>query len=145
MAGAGTSFRRVTLWAAVVLALAASPGCSELSGSMDNVPPATEPAYVPIAAKHLQSVLKDRMFYDAFEISGVRWVHSLEGWNWLACVRFRDHGHPRTYALFIAGDAVVNGRYAVETDACDSQTFIQFDLVTGELGKATIPAQQPIY
>ncbi len=126
------------------------PGCSELSGSADsavdsNVPASARPVYVPIVARHLQSILKDRFSYDSFEISGLRWVHALAGWNWLACVRFRDHGHPRTYALFIDGDAVVNSRYAVETDSCDSQTFTQFDLVTGELGKATIPPQQPIY
>jgi len=121
------------------------PACSEIAQPSDAMPPGAEPPYVSLAAKHLQSVLKDRASYDAFEISGLRWVHAVEGWSWLACVRFQDHGHLRSYALYIQDNAVVEGRYAVGIDACDSQTYTQFDVVTGELGRPTVPVQPSLY
>ena len=31
-----------------------------------------------------------------FEISDPRWVHAIQGWNWLGCVRFVDRGHRRS-------------------------------------------------
>ena len=86
-----------------------------------------------------------RSAFEDFEISGLRWVHSLKGWSWLACVNFTDHGHVRSYALFIQDDAVIDGRYAVETDACGSQTYTPFDMDTGTLGRPTVPRQPPIY
>ena len=67
------------------------------------------------------------------------------GWNWLACVHFRDHGHRRIYALFIERDAVVDARYAVETDACESQAYTQFDIISGVIGRPTAPVQGPLY
>jgi hypothetical protein len=121
------------------------PACSELAQPSDAMPSGAEPPYVSLAAKHLQSVLKDRASYDAFEISGLRWVHTIRGWSWLACVHFRDHGHLRSYALFIQDNAVADGRFAVETDACDSQTYTQFDVVTGTLGRPTAPVQPSLY
>jgi hypothetical protein len=69
----------------------------------------------------------------------------IRGWTWLACVHFRDHGHLRSYALFIQDNAVIDGRFAVETDACNSQTYTQFDLVTGVLGRPTAPVQPSLY
>ena len=133
--------RRATLG----LVLVALSGCSELARPSDTMPPDAQPPYVSLAAKHLLSALKDRTSYDGFEISVPRWVHAIRGWSWLACVHFHDHGHWRTYALFIQGNAVVDGRYAVETDACETQTYTQFDLMTGELGRPTAPVQPPLY
>jgi hypothetical protein len=72
-------------------------------------------------------------------------VVSLKGPAWLACVHFQDHGHLRTYAIFIQDNAVADGRYAVETDACDGQAYMPFDLVTGQLGQPTAPVQPPLY
>jgi hypothetical protein len=130
---------------ALALAFVAPPGCSELAQPSGVMPSGPEPPYVAMAAKHLRSVLADRAAYEGFEISGVRWVHAIKGWSWLACVHFQDRGHRRTYALFIQGDSVVDARYAVETDACEPQTYTQFDLVSGELGKPTAPVQAPLY
>jgi hypothetical protein len=125
--------------------LIALPGCSEIALSNNAMPPGAEPAYVSLAAKYLQSVLSDVRSYDGFEISGLRWVNTVKGWNWLACVRFHDHGHLRIYAIFIQNDAVNDARYAVETDTCEVQTYTQFDLISGELGRPTAPVQPPLY
>ena len=132
---------------ALAFTLALLPACSELaqpSEASAPTPPAP-PAYVAIAAKYLLGVFKDRTSYAGFAISGLRWVDSMSGWAWLACIRFQDHGHPRSYAIFIQNNAVVDARYAVETDACGAQTYTQFDLVTGELGRPTAPVQSPLY
>jgi hypothetical protein len=134
-------FRRSAV-AAMLLAL---PGCGEIALSNNAMPRGSEPLYVPLAAKYLQSVLKDARSYDGFEISGPRWVTTLRGWSWLACVRYHDHGRTRIYAIFIQDGEVSDGRYAVETDGCEAQTYTQFDLISGELGKPTAPVQQPLY
>ena len=133
------------LWLLVLL-----PGCSELAQSSDAVttqtlPPPAPPPYAALAAKHLQSAFKDRSPYDGFEISNVRWVLANGGWSWLTCVHFRDRGHPRSYAIFIQNNNVVDARYAVETDDCEKQAYTQFDLMTGELGRPTVPTQAPLY
>jgi hypothetical protein len=127
------------------IALLALPGCSELAATSDVTPPSAEPPFVSLAANYLQSALKERAAYDDFQISGVRWVHAIRGWNWLACVHFHDHGHLRSYALFIQDDKVVDARYAVETDGCEAQAYMQFDLLTGKLGRPTAPVQPPLY
>jgi hypothetical protein len=131
--------------AILALTLVTLPACSELAESSDSAPPTAQPPFVSLAAQHLQSVLKDRASYDDFEISGLRWIHALKGWSWLACVHFHDHGHLRSYALFIQDDTVTDSRYAVETDACDAQTYTPFDLVTGVLGRPTAPVQPALY
>jgi hypothetical protein len=105
--------------------------------------PAEQPRYLTIAANYFKTNLHDRNSYDAFEISAVRWVHTLKGWNWLTCVRFQDHGHPRTYALFMDNETVIDGHYAVETDACDTQAYAQFDPGLG--GRPNGSGLQPLY
>jgi hypothetical protein len=60
-------------------------------------------------------------------------------------VRFDDHGHKRTYAIFIQDYAVSDAHYAVETDGCGAQSYTQFDLLSGVLGRPTAPVQQPLY
>ncbi len=109
------------------------------------MPSGPEPPYVSLVANYLQSAFKDRASYDGFEISGLRWIHTIQGWSWLASVHFADHGHRRSYSIFIQGDAVVDARYAVETDACESQTYTQFDVTSGVLGRPTVPEQPPLY
>ena len=132
--------------AALMLCLLGAAGCSELAQSSQaaSAPPAPPP-YGSLTAQYLTSTLKDRFAYDGYAISGLRWVASLKGWAWLACVHFQDHGHLRTYAIFIQNNAVVDGRFAVETDACDTQAYMPFDLVTGQLGQPTAPVQPPLY
>jgi hypothetical protein len=139
------SLRNAMQRAVLASLLIALPGCSEIALSNSAMPPGAEPAYVSLAAKYLQSVLSDVRSYDGFEISGLRWVNTVKGWSWLACVRFHDHGHLRIYAIFIQNDAVNDARYAVETDTCEVQTYTQFDLISGELGRPTAPVQPPLY
>lgn len=144
--GPGGWARRRKVWRPVLILLSlALAGCSELAQSNDTSLPGNEPAYASLASKHLQAVLKDRATYDGFEISNARWVHSLRGWTWLTCVHFRDHGHLRSYAIFIQDNAVVEGRFAVETDACEIQAYAPFDLMKGELGHANTPMQPALY
>jgi hypothetical protein len=89
--------------------------------------------------------MRDRPAFEGFEISGLRWVHSLKGWSWLTCVHFLDHGHLRTYALFMQNDVVVEGRYAVQSDSCAAQSYTPFDIVTGVLGRPTAPELRALY
>ncbi|HEX4407638.1 MAG TPA: hypothetical protein VH206_02585 [Xanthobacteraceae bacterium] len=128
-----------------VLWLLVLAGCSELAAPAGILQPGVEPPYVSLAAKHLQSVLKDQASYDSFEIAAPRWVHSIGGWSFLTCVHFRDHGRLKSYALFLQNDTVIDARFAVETDACEAQSFVPFDLVTGTLGHTTAPTQPPLY
>ncbi len=120
-------------------------GCSELAQPNETTPSGLEPPYVALAAKYLQAQFKDRAAYDGFEISNLRWVNSLRGWDWTTCVHYRDHGRLRTYVLFMDGNTVVDGRYSVETDSCESQTYSPFDVVSGTLGRPTAPVQPALY
>jgi hypothetical protein len=143
--GAKRAAERAALRLGFAIALLALPSCSELAATSDVMRPGAEPPFVSLAANYLQSALKDKAAYDDFQISGVRWLHALRGWSWLTCVHFHDHGHLRSYALFIQDDKVVDARYAVETDGCEAQSYTQFDLLTGKLGRPTAPVQPPLY
>lgn len=134
---------RGTLLALMLLAL---PGCVQSAQTSEAAaPPAEQPAYATLAAKYFSSTMADRTSFENFEISGLRWVHALKGWSWLACVHFMDHGRLRTYALFIQNDDVIDGRYAVQSDSCGSQSYTPFDLVTGVLGRPTAPRLPALY
>ena len=142
---AGNVVRRALL-ALLALILLASPGCPQIAQPSEAAaPPAEQPAYASVAAKYFSSTMADRTSFENFEISGLRWVHGLKGWSWLACVHFVDHGHLRTYALFIENEAVIDGRYAVQSDSCGLQTYTPFDVVTGVLGRPTAPQQPALY
>jgi hypothetical protein len=128
------------------LLLLASSACTQIAQPSDAAtPPAEQPAYAALAAKYFSSTMADRVSFENFEISGLRWVHALKGWSWLACVHFVDHGHLRTYALFMQNDAVIEGRYAVQSDSCGAQSYTPFDVVTGVLGRPTAPRQPALY
>jgi hypothetical protein len=130
----------------VALMLLALSGCTQIAQPSEAAtPPVEQPAYAAVAAKYISSTMANRDSFENFEISGLRWVHGLKGWSWLACVHFVDRGHPRTYALFIDNDAVIDGRYAVQSDSCAGQTFTPFDIVTGVLGRPTAPRQPALY
>lgn len=128
------------------LALLVLPGCSELAQTSEAAPPSPPPSYTGLVAKYLQTTFnKNAATFDGYEISPPRWVHSIRGWTWLVCVHFHDHGPRRSYVVLIQDGTVVDSHYAVETDTCESQTFTPFDLATGELGRSTLPTQQPLY
>jgi hypothetical protein len=121
-------------------------GCSDLAAPMEEMPTAgADPTYNKTIADWLKSKFKDPKVYQGFEISGYRWVHSLKGWSWLACVRFQDHDHPRTYVFFIKDGGIIDNRYAVQTDACADETYSPFDPATGAMTPQGIGVQQPIY
>jgi hypothetical protein len=119
-------------YAALLLALAAAAGCSSLTGSTADAPASgPDPGYNTLVANRLKSSFKDHASYDAFEISDYRWVHSIVGWSWLSCVRFQERGHRRTYAVFIRANDIIDSRYVVQTDGCDTASYAPFDLMTG--------------
>jgi hypothetical protein len=86
-----------------------------------------DPGYNDVVAKHLKGTFKNLASYDAFAISPFRWVGSLKGWSWMTCVSFEENRHPRTYAVFIQDGKVIDSRYAVQIDACNTQTYAAFD------------------
>ncbi len=130
--------------AALLLTLAILPGCSNIGLPKEDAP-APNPAYTTLVANYLKSAFKGYASYDNFEIAGVRWVHAPKGWSWLTCARFQDHGRQRTYALFIKDGAVTDARYAVQTDACDAQTYSPFDMTTGAIRPTGVGIQEPLY
>ena len=77
---------RRTLLALMLLTLS---GCVQIAQTSEAAaPPAEQPAYAALAAKYFSSTMADRASFENFEISGLRWVHALKGWSWLACVHF---------------------------------------------------------
>ena len=106
---------------------AALNGCAGLAGDTGMPLAGPDPSYREAVADHLKRVLKNYASYDSFEISDPRWVHSIKGWTYLICVRFRDQGQVRNYALFLDGNRIVDDRFAVQTDNCDTQTYSPFD------------------
>jgi hypothetical protein len=134
--------------AAVLLALVLT-GCSELALSTEDAPAggggSVDPGANAVVANRVKAVFKDGAAYQAFELAGLRWVHTLKGWNWLACVRFQDHGHQRFYAVFVKDGAVTDDRYAVETDGCQTQSYVPLDQGPATVRPVGFGIQQPIY
>ena len=132
--------------AALLLALALLPACSNVALPQQDMPATgIDPAYTKVVAGHIRSTFKAYAVYEAYEISGPRWVHAIRGWSWLACVRFQDKGRQRIYAVFIKDGAVVDSRYAVRTDDCELQAYAPFDPSSGAMHPMSIGTQQPIY
>ena len=143
--GAST-YLQTAACAALLLALAAATGCSSLTVSTADVPPSgPDPAYDGMVANHIKSSFKDHASYDGFEISDYRWVHSVGGWSWLTCVRFQDRGHRRTYAVFLREKGIIENRYAVQADGCDTASYVPFDLMTGAAKSPGTGALEPLY
>jgi hypothetical protein len=120
---------RHAVGAALLLLVTLLPECSGHAPLVDEMP-ASEPdlpGYNNLVANHLKATFRNLASYEAFAISAFRRVHSLNGWAWMTCVRFEDKGHPRTYAFFIKDGRVIDSRDAVQTDACNTQTYAVFD------------------
>lgn len=121
-------------------------GCSSLVLPKEDAPAlGPDPTYNRMIAERLQKSFKDIRTYDSFEISEFRWVHTVKGWTWLTCIRFEDHGHKRAYALFLTEKEIIDSRYAVETDGCDTQTYSPFDLIAGQTSPANAGGLAPLY
>ena len=131
--GAAAFLHRAAI-AALIICAATLAACSGLAASNEEAPATgPDPAYQQRIADYLRSTFKDYASYDSFEISEPRWVHAFAGWSWLTCIRFQDRGRSRSYALFMQSAKIVDGRYAVETDACGAQAYTPFSLMTGGL------------
>jgi len=99
---------------------------SDVSVPQEMPPSGPGSGYNKIVADYLKGIFKNRATYDAFAISTFRWVHSFKGWTWMTCVRFEDNGHPRTYVVFIQDGKVIDSRFAVQIDACNTETYAGF-------------------
>jgi hypothetical protein len=120
-------------------------GCSAIVLPREDAPVSgPDPSSYTKIAKRLEHSLKDSDKYDSFEISEFRWVHSIEGWTWLTCVRFRDRGHLRTYAVFIR-EQIVNSRFAVETDGCGTQNYTPFTQMPNAARPVNAGELEPLY
>ena len=117
----------VSLWPAWLGLSAALSGCAGLAAGNAEMPVTGPDPSQGVVATHLKQVLKNYSAYDSFEVSDPRWVHSIKGWTWLTCVRFRDQDRVRSYALFLDGNKIVDDRFAVQTDSCDLQTYYPFE------------------
>ena len=93
----------------------------------------------------VEKIFTNRLSFENFEISELRWVHGLKDWSWLLACILWINGHLRTYALFIQNNAVIDARYAVQVDSCGSQSYTPFDVVTGVLGRPTAARQPALY
>jgi len=82
---------------------------------------------------------------DAVDISELRWMNTIKGWGWLACVHFQDQGHRRTYVFVINENEIVDARYAVETDACNAQTYSPLNLASGPTPRPLSGDTGPLY
>ncbi len=143
--GASTYLQNAA-YAALLLALVAATGCSSLTVSTADVPPsAPDPAYDGMVANRVKSSFKNYASYEAFEKSDYRWVHFVGGWSWLTCVRFQERGHRRTYAVFLREKDIIENRYAVQADGCDTASYVPFDLTTGAAKPPSTGALEPLY
>jgi hypothetical protein len=132
--------------AALLLAFVGLPACSNMALPNQEVPASgPAPGYEMLVVNRIESTFKNLSPNDPVEISQPRWVETFIGWNWLICVQLQDQGHRRTYALFMNGSAIIDARYAVQTDACGAQTYSALDLPSGAIGSAATGGQGPLY
>jgi hypothetical protein len=138
-------FQRCSYVAGLLLALATISGCSPLSLPIEEMASAAPPDYGKLVASHLRKAFTTLPPANTFEISDLRWVHTPTARSWLACIRFQDRNHQRTYSVFINGTGVIEARYAVRSDGCDAQAYSPFDPQSGAIGRPGIIEQSPIY
>ena len=120
--GLGSVVRSV----AAALLLCLITGCSDLAIPGEAVPPSElNPAYRKSVENYVRNTFKNYASLNNLEISDPRWVHSITGWTWMTCVRFQEGGHQRVYTLFL--NDLKYSRYAVQTDACNAQSYFPLD------------------
>jgi hypothetical protein len=140
------SWRDAARSAALALAFVALAGCSNLTLPKEDVPAmGIDPYYGTVIANSIRATLKNSATYDSFEMSQPRWVHTVQGWNWLVCVRFQDRGHRRSYAFFLREKTIVDSRYAVQSDACSVPAYLPFNLMIDATGPGAVGTTGPLY
>lgn len=140
--------RRLMLPLAAVLLVACQvlAGCSNFTMPSEEPPTAgVDPSYGMLIAKRLKTTFKPMPPLNTFEISNLRWVHTMAGWSWIVCLHFQDRGYQRSYVMLLKGTDITDARYAVRTDDCELQTYTPFNLDTGALGTTGVDTQGPIY
>lgn len=121
-------------------------GCSVVGTPLHGVPaPDLDPGYARFIADSLKTSFPALATGEGVEISAPQWVQSSAGWSWIACVRFPDRGHRRTYAVFFRGNQIVDSRYAVLTDHCNSQSYSPLDPMGSALRQGVPGDPGPLY
>jgi len=133
--------RRKPLAAATALMLLGAAPCA-LAQPSPGPPQQPTPNYRAIIAKSLR--IKDKygqtgldhftnrggIFKDNAKIEHVEVADSIHmvqtnfyGWAWQTCIRLELNGSRAIYAVFIAGNSVVDARTAVAIDHCEQSNF----------------------
>ena len=121
-------------------------GCSAISSSAEDAPASgPDASYNTMVANLIKDSFKEYASYQDFEISAYRWVHSLRGWTWLTCVRYRDKDRQLTYAVYIKAQKITASRYAIQSDACEQQTYTPFTLLGGARSPASGSGLEPLH
>lgn len=129
---------------ALLLSLALTAACGSLATEV--VPTsALNPDYRETVAKRLRATFSKMPMGNPVEISDPRWMQANKGWGWMVCIHFQDRGHQRTYVLLFDRNAFIDERYAVQTDACDAQTYSAFDLGSGGVRPGSVGDPGPLY
>jgi hypothetical protein len=118
---------------ALMLTLVMLWGCSEYALPKEDQPAmGPPPSYRTLIANYIKLKMKNYASYDAVEVSDPLWGETIHGWTWLVCLRFRDHGHRRTYTFFIPEKAEAlndsDSRYSVMSDSCGTQVYSPLDV-----------------
>ena len=64
--------------------------------------------------------------------SGRRELNNTLGWTWMICIRAQVRNTRDTYAIFIAGNTIVDARHSVLTDRCDGLYYRPLDISHSE-------------
>jgi hypothetical protein len=129
-----------------LLLLGALPACSSMSVAPETAPAAgPDPAYLNKIAVRFKTQFKTKPPTNGLELSQPRWLLSNNGWSWLVCMRFQDQGYRRGYVMYFDNKEILDNRYAVLSDGCDTQTYTPFDLETAKLVPQATGTQGPVY
>ena len=140
---ASASSRRA-IHAAPLLALTLLPGCSDVAlPPQDAPPPGADPAYTKLVADHIGATFKEHAAYAGrnFRTAVGACAPRLESARSFAS---RIIAPAPGCAVFIKDGAVVDSRYAVQTDTSIFQAFAPFDIITGAMRPDDVGAQEPI-
>ena len=135
---------RAACHAAALLSLTLTAACGSLAtGAVQTT--TLNPDYRETIAKRLRATFNKTPISGPIEVSDPRWVQSNKGWGWMACLRFQDRGHQRTYVMIFDHGEFLDERYAVQTDACGVQTYSAFDSGSGGARPGSIGDPGPLY
>jgi hypothetical protein len=130
------------------------------AGSLSSIDPPIEPEpdYRAIIAKNLRSPIvtpvaatvnsnffdeRGNIFLNPKRIGSIeiadsqrRVFHNTSGWTWMTCIQAQGGEINGTFAIFIAGNTIVDARRAVLTDRCEGLNYHPLDLRPPEANQA---------